>query len=145
DDVPHQLRAAGLDPAAPRIRLLVEIVRRLQGLPRHLGQPSGGITMARGRLDAVVPLEPAAMPGRVVVQWDKDDCADLGLIKIDLLGLGMMAALEESVALGRRHEGVEVDLAHLPPDDPVIYDMLCRADTVGLFQVESRAQMATLP
>ncbi len=145
DDVPHQLRAAGLDPAAPRIRLLVEIVRRLQGLPRHLGQHSGGIIMAAGRLDDVVPLEPAAMPGRVVVQWDKDDCADLGLIKIDLLGLGMMAVLEDAIPLVREHEGVTIDLAHLPPDDPDVYAMLQRADTIGVFQVESRAQMATLP
>src|SRR5436190_17676100 len=99
DDVPHQLRAAGLDPAAPRIRLLVEIVRRLQGLPRHLGQHSGGIIMAAGRLDDVVPLEPAAMPDRVVVQWDKDDCADMGIIKVDLLGLGMMAVLQDAITL----------------------------------------------
>jgi error-prone DNA polymerase len=145
DDVPHQLRAAGLDPTAPRIRLLVELVRRLQGLPRHLGQHSGGIIMAAGRLDDVVPLEPAAMPGRVVVQWDKDDCADLGLIKVDLLGLGMMAVLEDAIPLVRDHEGVEIDLAHLPPDDRDVYAMLQRADTIGVFQVESRAQMATLP
>src|SRR5262244_2745562 len=85
------------------------------------------------------------MPGRNVIQWDKDDCADLGLIKVDLLGLGMMAALEEAIPLVREHEGVELDLAHLPPDDPAVYGMLQRADTLGVFQVESRAQMATLP
>jgi error-prone DNA polymerase len=145
DDIPHQLRAAGLDPAAPRIRLLVDLVRRIQGLPRHLGQHSGGIIMAASRLDDIVPLEPAAMPGRVVVQWDKDDCADLGLIKIDLLGLGMMAVLEDAIPLVREHDGVDVDLAHLPPDDPDVYALLQRADTIGVFQVESRAQMATLP
>jgi error-prone DNA polymerase len=100
--------------------------------------------IAKGRLDEVVPLEPATMPGRVVVQWDKEDCADLGIIKVDLLGLGMMAALED--ALNMLHEnGVLVDLAHLPGDDPQVYAMLRRADAVGLFQVESRAQMATLP
>jgi len=85
------------------------------------------------------------MPGRVVIQWDKDDCADLGIIKVDLLGLGMLQVLQDAVPLIKQHEGVEVDLAHLPPDDPVVYDMLRRADTVGVFQIESRAQMATLP
>ncbi|HUP46899.1 MAG TPA: error-prone DNA polymerase, partial [Thermoanaerobaculia bacterium] len=118
---------------------------QIQNLPRHLGQHSGGMVMAKGRLDEVVPLEPASMPGRVVIQWDKDDCADLGLIKVDLLGLGMLAAIEEAIPLIRDHEGVEVDLAHLPPDDPLVYRMLNEADTVGMFQVESRAQMASLP
>ena len=145
DDVTLQLRGAGLDPAAPRVRLLVDLMRRIQGLPRHLGQHSGGLIMAAGRLDDVVPLEPATMPGRVVVQWDKDDCADLGLIKIDLLGLGMMAVLEDAIPLVREHDGREIDLAHLPADDPAVYGLLQRADTIGVFQVESRAQMATLP
>jgi len=145
DELARQLRAAGLDPAAPRVRLLVDLVQRMQGVPRHLGQHSGGMVMAAGRLDDIVPLEPAAMPGRVVVQWDKDDCADLGIIKVDLLGLGMMAVLEEAIPLVREHDGVALDLAHLPPDDPAVYRMLRHADTVGVFQVESRAQMATLP
>jgi len=103
------------------------------------------MVIAAGRLDEVVPLEPAAMQGRVVVQWDKDDCADLGIIKVDLLGLGMMAVLEDAIPLIREHEGVEVDLAKLPQGDAVVYEMLQRADTVGVFQIESRAQMATLP
>src|SRR5213080_2145395 len=145
DQLGAQLRAGGVDPEAPRIRLLVEIVRQMQGLPRHLGQHTGGMVIAAGRLDEVVPLEPAAMPGRNVIQWDKDDCADLGLIKVDLLGLGMLAALEEAIPLVKAHEGVDVDLAHLPPDDPQVYAMLQKADTIGVFQVESRAQMATLP
>src|SRR5437773_6846662 len=145
DELAAQLRAGGVDPEAPRIGLLVEIVRRMQGLPRHLGQHTGGMVIAAGRLDEVVPLEPAAMPGRHVIQWDKDDCADLGLIKVDLLGLGMLAALEEAIPLVEQHEGTALDLAHLPPDDPTVYDMLQRADTIGVFQVESRAQMATLP
>ena len=145
DTIERQIAQAGFTVADERTRLLVELSARLVGLPRHLGQHSGGMVIARGRLDEVVPLEPASMPGRVVIQWDKEDCADLGIIKIDLLGLGMLAALAEAVELVRAHESVEVDLAHLPPDDPAIYDMLCRADTVGLFQVESRAQMATLP
>jgi error-prone DNA polymerase len=145
ETIERQIVQAGFTMDDERTRLLVELSARLVGLPRHLGQHSGGMVIARGRLDEVVPLEPASMPGRVVIQWDKEDCADLGIIKIDLLGLGMLAALAEAVELVRAREGVEVDLAHLPPDDPAIYDMLCRADTVGLFQVESRAQMATLP
>ena len=145
DDLVAQLKAGGVDAQAPRVRQLVELVGEIQNLPRHLGQHSGGMVIAAGRLDAVVPLEPASMPGRVVVQWDKDDCADLGIIKVDLLGLGMMAVLEDAIPLIRTHEKVEVDLAHLPPDDPQTYAMLRRADTIGVFQVESRAQMATLP
>jgi error-prone DNA polymerase len=145
DELAAQLRNGGVDPTAPRIALLVQLVEQLRGLPRHLGQHTGGMVIAAGRLDDVVPLEPAAMPGRTVIQWDKDDCADLGLIKVDLLGLGMLAALEDAIPLVRAHEGVEVDLAHLPPDDPAVYTMLQRADTIGVFQVESRAQMATLP
>jgi error-prone DNA polymerase len=145
ETIQRQLGEAGFTIEDERTRLLVEMSNQLLNLPRHLGQHSGGMVIGEGRLDEVVPLEPASMPGRVVVQWDKDDCADLGIVKVDLLGLGMMAALEEAVELVRKHEQVEVDLAHLPPDDPAIYDMLQRADTVGLFQVESRAQMATLP
>jgi error-prone DNA polymerase len=143
--MPEHLRLLGLAPEERRSRLFVELVARMLRLPRHLGQHSGGMVLAAGRLDDVVPLEPAAMPGRVVIQWDKDDCADLGIIKVDLLGLGMLQVLQEVVPLIRAHEGVEVDLAHLPADDPEVYDALCRADTVGWFQVESRAQMATLP
>lgn len=149
DDGPAALVArlgeAGVDPGSPRIARLIELVTAVQGLPRHLGQHSGGIVIAAGRLDEVVPIEPASMPGRRVVQWDKEDCADLGIIKIDLLGLGMLAALEETIPLIRDHEGVELDLAHLPPDDPDTYAMMRRADTIGVFQIESRAQMATLP
>jgi error-prone DNA polymerase len=145
DDLTAQLTAGGVDADAPRVRLLVDLVARIQNLPRHLGQHSGGMVIAAGRLDEVVPLEPATMPGRVVVQWDKDDCADLGIIKVDLLGLGMMAVLEEAIPLIRAHEGIALDLAHLPPDDPATYAMIQRADTVGVFQIESRAQMATLP
>ena len=148
-DPPEELRGeiagAGLDPEETRARHFLRLFLQVQNLPRHLGQHSGGIVVAAGRLDEVVPLEPASMPGRVVVQWDKDDCADLGIVKVDLLGLGMLAALEEAIPMIRTHERVEVDLAHLPADDPVVYAMLNEADTVGLFQVESRAQMASLP
>jgi error-prone DNA polymerase len=139
------LEIAGFPPRDNRIRLLAELATSLLDLPRHLGQHSGGMVLAAGQLDHVVPLEPASMPGRVIVQWDKDDCADLGLVKVDLLGLGMMAVLEDVVPMIRRHEGVELDYARLPPDDPKVYSMLQAADTVGTFQVESRAQMATLP
>jgi error-prone DNA polymerase len=145
DEFTALLRKGGVDPDAPRIRMLAEIVRRLQGLPRHLGQHSGGMVIGGGPLDEIVPLEPATMPGRVVLQWDKDDCADLGIIKIDLLGLGMLAVLEEALPLVRIHEHIVLDLAHLPADDPQVYAMLQKADTVGVFQIESRAQMATLP
>ncbi|NMB77133.1 MAG: error-prone DNA polymerase [Myxococcales bacterium] len=138
-------RQAGLDIAERRTRLLLELLPDIDKLPRHLGQHSGGMVLAAGRLDEMVPLEPAAMPGRTVVQWDKDDCARMGMIKVDLLGLGMLRALAEAVPLVRASEGVELDLARLPADDPAVYAMLRRADTVGVFQVESRAQMATLP
>jgi error-prone DNA polymerase len=141
----ERVAAVGLSPDDPRVALWVRLGAEVQSLPRHLGQHSGGMVIAKGRLDHVVPLEPAAMEGRRVIQWDKDDCADLGILKIDLLGLGMMAVLEEVVVTVRDVDGHALDLAHLPPDDPTTYAMLQRADTVGVFQVESRAQMATLP
>jgi error-prone DNA polymerase len=145
DALERRLRDAGLDLAHPRIRKYFELCLAAQDLPRHLGQHSGGMVICEGRLDSVVPLEPASMPGRVVVQWDKEDCADMGIIKVDLLGLGMMAALKDSLELIRDHYDEEVDLAQLPADDPVVYSTLQKADTVGMFQVESRAQMACLP
>ena len=144
DLLTKHLAEAGCDPRHPRIRHFAALWMRIQDLPRHLGQHSGGMVIAAGRLDDVVPLEPATMPGRVVVQWDKDDCAGLGIIKIDLLGLGMMAVLQDSLTLVRE-TGREVDLGHLPPDDSAVYRSLQQADTIGVFQVESRAQMATLP
>jgi len=145
DTLERHFRDAGFDLAQPRIRKFLDLTLAIQDLPRHLGQHSGGLVICQGQLDAVVPLEPATMPGRVVVQWDKDDCADLGIVKVDLLGLGMMAVLEDSIRLIRDHYGEEVSLAHLPADDPEVYKALQKADTVGLFQVESRAQMSCLP
>ena len=136
---------AGLDPASPQIERFLALVGEIQHLPRHLGQHSGGMVVCQGRLDDLVPVEPAAMPGRSVITWDKDDCADLGILKIDLLGLGMMGVLQDAVPLVRAAEGIEIDYARLPDDDPAIWDMLCRADTVGVFQLESRAQMNILP
>ncbi|HEX7418769.1 MAG TPA: error-prone DNA polymerase [Thermoanaerobaculia bacterium] len=145
ENLSGELAKTGFDPADLRVQHFMRLYLQIQNLPRHLGQHSGGMVMAKGRLDEVVPLEPASMPGRVVIQWDKDDCADLGLIKVDLLGLGMLAAIEEALPTIRTNEGVDVDLAHLPENDPLVYKMLNEADTVGMFQVESRAQMASLP
>jgi error-prone DNA polymerase len=145
DTFDHRFRDAGLDLNHPRLRKYFELCVAVQDLPRHLGQHSGGMVICQGQLDSVVPLEPASMPGRVVVQWDKEDCADLGIIKVDLLGLGMMAVLEDSLQLIHNHHGEEVDLAHLPPDDPAVYSTLQKADTIGMFQIESRAQMSCLP
>jgi error-prone DNA polymerase len=136
---------AGLDLKNPRIRKFLELYQAVQDLPRHLGQHSGGMVICQGQLDSVVPLEPATMPGRVVVQWDKEDCADMGIIKVDLLGLGMLAAIEECLERIRESYGEEVDLAQLPADDPAVYGALQKADTIGMFQVESRAQMSCLP
>src|SRR5262245_9935430 len=139
----RHLGEAGCDTDHPRIRKFAALWTRLQGLPRHLGQHSGGMVIAAGRLDDVVPLEPATMPGRVVIQWDKEDCADLGIVKVDLLGLRMLSVIQDSLALVRERGG-EIDLADLPQEREV-YETLQRADTIGVFQVESRAQMATLP
>jgi len=145
DTPERQFKDAGLDVHDRRIKKFFQLYRAVQDLPRHLGQHSGGMVICQGQLNSVVPLEPAAMPGRVVVQWDKEDCADLGIIKVDLLGLGMMAVLEESIQIIRDTSGEEVDLAQLPPDDPAVYQALQHADTIGMFQIESRAQMSCLP
>ena len=145
DSFDRRFHDAGLDLRHPRLRKYLELCEAVQDLPRHLGQHSGGMVICQGQLDSVVPLEPASMPGRVVVQWDKEDCADLGIIKVDLLGLGMMAVLEDSIEIIRRDYDEEVDLAHLPADDPLIYSTLQKADTIGMFQIESRAQMSCLP
>ncbi len=172
---PHEtlsrnLESVGMSLDTPRVRTFAELWLQMQDLPRHLGQHSGGMVICQGALDAVVPLEPASMPDRVVIQWDKDDCADMGIVKVDLLGLGMMAVLQDAITLvntsgiGDRGSGIKnlgtenppipdpgspipsrFDLAHLPPNDPLVYDLLQKADTIGVFQVESRAQMATLP
>ena len=149
-DYPHtleleaQLRLAGITAAHPRTPVLIDLVQRIRGLPRHLGQHSGGMVLCAGSLDRIVPLENATMPGRVVIEWDKSDCEDMGIVKVDLLGLGMMAVLEESLATCQ-DRGHPVDLARIPKDDPATFALLQQADTVGVFQVESRAQMATLP
>jgi error-prone DNA polymerase len=145
DTLTHSFTHAGMDITHPRIAKYLELCTRIQDLPRHLGQHSGGMVICQGQLNCVVPIERASMPGRTVVQWDKEDCADLGIIKVDLLGLGMMAVLKDCIELIPRHYGDTVDLGHLPQDDPETYAVLRKADTVGMFQVESRAQMASLP
>ena len=144
DTMAHSFKDAGFDLTHPRIAKYLELCMRIQDLPRHLGQHSGGMVICQGSLDSVVPLERASMPGRTVVQWDKEDCADLGIIKVDLLGLGMMAALKDCLDLISKHYDDQIDLARLPKDKEV-YKALQRADTIGMFQVESRAQMASLP
>jgi error-prone DNA polymerase len=141
----RNFKEAGFELKDPIVRKFLELYVAVQDLPRHLGQHSGGMVICQGRLDTVVPLEPATMPGRTVVQWDKDDCADMGILKIDLLGLGMMAVLEETIDLIDKHYDEKVSLAHLPANDEKVYASLQKADTIGLFQVESRAQMAVLP
>jgi error-prone DNA polymerase len=149
-DFPHtlvlqdQLQQAGIPRDHPRATTAIQLYEQIYGLPRHLGQHSGGMIICQGSLSSVVPLENASMPGRVVAQWDKDDCEDLGIIKVDLLGLGMMAAMQDALTLCAERRR-PVDLAAIPKDDPAVYDLMTRADTIGTFQVESRAQMATLP
>jgi error-prone DNA polymerase len=159
ESIGRNISAVGLDGGDRRVQHFARLWYQLQDLPRHLGQHSGGMVICQDDLSSVVPLENASMPGRVVVQWDKDDCADMGLIKVDLLGLGMMAVLQDSINLindsprpttnderpATNDQRPTVDLAHLPQNDPAVYAMLRAADTIGVFQVESRAQMATLP
>ncbi|MGA7885846.1 MAG: error-prone DNA polymerase [Acidobacteriaceae bacterium] len=144
DTMAHSFQHAGFDTQHPRIARYLDLCMRIQDLPRHLGQHSGGMVICQGALSHVVPLERASMPGRTVVQWDKEDCADLGIVKVDLLGLGMMAVLKDCLDLIPQHYGEPVDLAQLPEDEEV-YRTLQKADTVGMFQIESRAQMASLP
>ena len=149
-DFPHtlelesQIEQAGLPKDHPRMPAFIRLYHAIYGLPRHLGQHSGGMIICQNKLSSFVPLENASMPGRVVAQWDKDDCEDLGIVKVDLLGLGMMSVMQDALELcGRR--GRPLDLAHIPKDDPATYEIMQRADTIGVFQIESRAQMATLP
>jgi len=145
DTTERQFREAGFDIHDRRVRKFCELYDMAQDLPRHLGQHSGGMVICQNALDTIVPLEPASMPGRVVVQWDKEDCADMGIIKVDLLGLGMMAVIEDCLKLIPPTYGEDIDLAHLPADDPTVFEALQKADTIGMFQVESRAQMSSLP
>src|SRR6266446_5629320 len=143
-DLQSQIEQAGLPKQHPRMPAFINLYQAIYGLPRHLGQHSGGMIICQNKLSSFVPLENASMPGRVVAQWDKDDCEDLGIVKVDLLGLGMMSVMQDALELcGRR--GRPLDLAHIPKDDAATYEIMQRADTIGVFQIESRAQMATLP
>lgn len=141
----HWRHLTGLDLRDPMVRQVFEIARAFEGFPRHLGVHSGGIVITAGPTDEVVPVENAAMVQRTVVQWDKDDLHSCGIIKIDLLGLGMLNAIDDAVKQLQRFQGIALDLAKLPMNDSGVYDMICRADTVGVFQIESRAQMNMLP
>ena len=143
-DLEAQIEQSGLPKAHPRMPAFVRLYQAIYGLPRHLGQHSGGMIICQDKLSSFVPLENASMPGRVVAQWDKEDCEDLGIVKVDLLGLGMMAVMQDTFELCRER-GRPLDLAHIPKDDPATYEMMQKADTIGVFQIESRAQMATLP
>ncbi len=143
-DLQAQMAQAGLPAEHPRASTFASLYEKIRGLPRHLGQHSGGMIICLDKLGTIVPLENAAMPNRSIAQWDKDDCADLGIIKVDLLGLGMMSVLQDTVELCAER-GCPVDLAKIPKDDKPTYESMCRADTIGVFQIESRAQMATLP
>ncbi|HEY4258396.1 MAG TPA: error-prone DNA polymerase [Candidatus Udaeobacter sp.] len=149
-DFPHtmeleaQIEQAGLPKNHPRMPAFIRLYHAIYGLPRHLGQHSGGMIICQNKLSSFVPLENASMPDRVVAQWDKDDCEDLGIVKVDLLGLGMMSVMQDALELCRER-GRPLDLAHIPKDDPATFEIMQHADTIGVFQIESRAQMATLP
>src|SRR6202790_662275 len=143
-DLQSQIEQAGLPKTHPRMSAFVRLYRTIYGLPRHLGQHSGGMIICQNKLSSFVPLENASMPGRVVAQWDKDDCEDLGIVKVDLLGLGMMSVMQDALELCRER-GRPLDLAHIPKDDEKTFEIMQKADTIGVFQIESRAQMATLP
>lgn len=143
-DLKAQMAQAGIPAGHPRAPAMAALYQAVYGLPRHLGQHSGGMIICQGKLDTIVPLENASMPGRVVAQWDKEDCDAMGIIKVDLLGLGMMSVLQDTLTICRERKR-EVDLAQIPKDDPKTFAMMQAADTVGVFQIESRAQMATLP
>jgi error-prone DNA polymerase len=147
---PDRIRACGFDPEDPVIARLIALTAEILGFPRHLSQHVGGFVIARGRLDELVPIENAAMPDRTVIEWDKDDLDALGLLKVDVLGLGMLSAIRRAFQLINEFGGSaavagQLDLAAVPGEDKAVYEMICRADTVGVFQIESRAQMSMLP
>jgi error-prone DNA polymerase len=143
--MPQRLEEAGFDPANPKVRLLIQLVEELMGFPRHLSQHVGGFVIARGKLSQLVPIENAAMAERTIIQWDKDDLDALGLLKIDILALGMLSAIRRALDEVSRLRGRLFTMADVPREDPAVYDMIGHADTVGVFQIESRAQMSMLP
>ncbi|OWU85155.1 DNA polymerase [Oceanicola sp. 22II-s10i] len=141
----ERFREIGLDPRDPRLRQTMQLVYEIEGFPRHLSQHVGGFVITEGRLDELVPIENATMEDRTVICWDKDDIDTLGILKVDVLALGMLTCIRKAFDLLSQHEGADHTLATIPPEDARVYDMLCRADTIGVFQVESRAQMNFLP
>ncbi len=148
---PRRMRELGLDPRDPHLTRVVALAKELMGFPRHLGQHVGGFVITRGPLCESVPIENAAMPDRTIIEWDKDDIEALGMLKVDCLGLGMLTCIRKTIALINQHhlpapaQPLPLELATIPPEDPATYDMICDADTVGVFQIESRAQMSMLP
>jgi DNA polymerase III alpha subunit len=145
DMADQRMRELGLDPTEPRLHQTMALVREIQGFPRHLSQHVGGFIVTEGRLDELVPIENATMEDRTVICWDKDDIDALGILKVDILALGMLTCIRKAFDLIERHHQTGYTLATLPPEDPAVYDMLCKADSLGVFQVESRAQMNFLP
>jgi len=141
----ERVEQAGLDPANPMIRRAVDMAGRIMGFPRHLSQHVGGFILTRGRLDELVPVGNAAMADRTFIEWDKDDIDELGLMKVDVLALGMLTCIRKALDLMRLHEGIDHDLATVPAEQADVYDMLCKGDSIGVFQVESRAQINMLP
>ncbi len=141
----ERVREAGLDPGDRTLRLALDLAAELIGFPRHLSQHVGGFVITRGPLSELVPIENAAMADRTVIEWDKDDLDALGILKIDVLALGMLTCIRKAFALIERHYGRRLDLATVPAEDPAVYEMLSRANSLGVFQVESRAQMTMLP
>jgi len=141
----ERVREAGIDPSERTIRMVIALSQQLSGFPRHRSQHVGGFVISDGPLSEIVPIENARMPERTVIEWDKDDLDALGILKIDVLGLGMLTCIRKAFDLIERHHGRTFDLATVPQEDPAVYDMLCKADSVGVFQVESRAQMTMLP
>jgi error-prone DNA polymerase len=141
----ERIREAGLDPKSPKVWRWLTLAESLLGFPRHLSQHVGGFIIAERPITELVPIENAAMPDRTVIQWDKDDLEELGLMKVDVLGLGMLTAIRRSFELVEKFSGRELTLATVPSEDGGVYEMICRADTMGVFQIESRAQMAMLP
>jgi error-prone DNA polymerase len=141
----HRIREVGLDPDDPRLRQALELASEIRGFPRHLSQHVGGFVMTRGPLSAVVPIANAAMEDRTVIEWDKDDLDTLGILKVDVLALGMLSCIRRAFGLIEKHHGRSLTLATVPAEDPRVYDMLGKGDSVGVFQVESRAQMSMLP
>ncbi|XZG68731.1 error-prone DNA polymerase [Chitinibacteraceae bacterium HSL-7] len=145
EQLPQRMIEAGLDARHPRVRQLLVLARALRRFPRHLGQHVGGFVISAGPLHRLVPIENTAMPGRTIIQWDKDDLEALGLLKVDVLALGMLSAIRRALELVSGQRGTALTLATIPREDPAVYDMLCRGDAIGVFQVESRAQLSMLP